>query len=277
MHAASTRTPRQAGARAANAIASKRDARLLHACAIVASLVCLPTASADAPPFDRPGIGFASAVLPAGSFDWEQGLPDMQRDSSSGDHATTWTADTLFRFGLTSTLELQLSGSPWNRSRFSNAGMNSHAQGAGDAAIGLKWAPALASKDWSLALLGVVSLPTGVAAFTAGHTVASLGAAATRDLGANRSLEFYANLDHGAGQNTWTLAVNYGFPIHGGLGGYVETAHSAGGGPASSLLGAGLAWLLHDRVQLDLYADAGLTRSSPDYLAGLGVSVFFGK
>lgn len=255
-------------------------ARTLAAVAIAAALAATASpASADdnPPPFDRPGIGFASAVLPAGSFDWEQGLPDLQRDGSRGDHATTWTADTLFRFGLTPTLELQLSGSPWNRSDVRSAGVHSHAQGAGDAAIGLKWAPALASKRWSLALLGVVSVPIGSAAFSAGHTVTSLGAAATADLGDNRSLEFYGNLDHGAGQNTWTLAANLGFPIHGNLAGYVETAHTAGGGPTSALVGAGLAWLLHGRVQLDLYADAGLTRSSPDYLAGLGVSVFFGQ
>ena len=251
------------------------DARMLLAIATAALLTGSPSARADAPPFDRPGIGFASAVLPAGSFDWEQGLPDLQRDSSGGVRTTTDTADTLFRFGLTSTLELQLSGSPWNRTVVRAPGARTQMQGAGDSAIGLKWAPALSSKDWTFAMLGVVSLATGSAAFSNGHTVTSLGAAATRDLGDGRSLEFYVNDDHGGGRNTATTSVNFGFPIHGNLGGYVEAARIAGGGTSSSLAGGGFTWLLRERVQFDLYADGGLTRNSPDLTAGFGVSVFW--
>ena len=243
--------------------------------AIALLLLCVSCAWADAPPFDRPGIGFASAVLPVGSFDLEQGLPDLQRDSSGGVRITTYTADTLFRFGLTSTLELQLSGSPWNRTTIHAPGIHALADGAGDTALGLKWAPALASKQWTLAFLGSVSFDTGSAAFTNGHTVVSLGAAATRDLGDGRSLEVYANDDHGGGTNTWTISTNYGFPIRGDVGGYVETARVAGAGTSSSFAGGGLIWLLRERVQFDLYADGGLTRSSPDLLAGFGVSVFW--
>jgi hypothetical protein len=242
----------------------------------IASLfACVQPCLADAPPFDRPGIGFASAVLPVGSFDWEQGLPDLERDSGGGERTTTSTADTLFRFGLTSTLELQLSGSPWNRTTIHAPGVRMHTDGAGDTALGLKWAPALASKQWTLAFLGSVSFDTGSAAFTNGRTVTSLGAAATRDLGDGRSLELYANDVNDRGANTWTLSANYGFPIHGNFGGYLEAARVAGGGTSSSLAGAGITWLLHDRVQFDLYADGGLTSRSPDLLAGFGISVFW--
>lgn len=247
----------------------------LRVFAIASLLVCAQPCLADAPPFDRPGIGFASAVLPVGSFDWEQGLPDLQRDSSGGVTSTTYTADTLFRFGLTSTLELQVLGSPWNRTTIHAPGFRTHVDGAGDTAIGLKWAPPLASKQWTLAFLGMASFDTGSVAFTNGHTVASLGAAATRDLGDGRSLEFYGNDDHGGGTDTWTLSANYGFPIRGNFSGYVEAARATGGGASSSLAGGGLIWLLSERVQFDLYADGGLTRSSPDLLAGFGVSFFW--
>ncbi len=253
------------------------DSRTLRAFAIAAMLACAPAARADdsPPPFDRPGIGFASAVLPAGSFDWEQGLPDLQRDSSGGVRTTTYTADTVFRFGLTSTLELQLLASPWNRTTVRAGALHAGVEGAGDTALGIKWAPSLSSKEWTFAMLGVVSFDTGSAAFTNGHTVTSLGAAATRDLGDSRSLEFYANVDHGGGRNTATASVNFGFPIRGSLAGYVEAARVAGGGASSSLAGGGLAWLIDERVQFDLYADGGLTRRSPDLLAGFGVSLFW--
>ena len=248
---------------------------LRRALALSVAIAYAQTACADAPPFDRPGIGFASAVLPAGSFDWEQGLPDLERDSGSGMRTTVYTADTLFRFGLSSTLELQLAGSAWNRITIRAPGFRAHADGAGDTALGLKWAPVLDNKTMSFALLGSVSFDTGSAAFTNGHTVASFGAAATRDLGENRSLAVYANVDHGGGESTWTVSTNLGFPIHGNVGGYVEAARIAGGGASRSLAGGGLTWLLHDRVQLDLSVDGGLTRHSPDLLAGFGVSIFW--
>lgn len=183
----------------------------------------------------------------------------------------------MFRVGLTPTLELQLSGSPWNRVVSSGGGIHDHAEGAGDSAIGLKWAPSLASKNWSLAVLGVIGLATGARAFTAGTTVTSLGVAATDDLGNNRSFEVYGNVDHAAGRNTLTLAANFGFPIHGDISGFAEVGHVAGGGLTQSLLGGGLTWMLHERVQFDLYADRGLTRRGTDALAGFGISVFFGK
>lgn len=245
---------------------------------ILASLVAIavaPCAWADAPAFDRPGMGFASAVLPAGSFDWEQGLPDIERDSAGGVRTTTLSADTLFRFGLTSTLEVQLAGSPFNRTTIHGAGVHAHATGAGDTAIALKWAPALDSKANTLALLGAVSFDTGSVAFSSGTTVTSLGMAVSHDLGGNRSLGFYANVDHGGGQSTWTASTSFGFPVHGDVAGYVECARIAGGGSSSSFAGTGLTWTLHERVQLDASVDAGLTRHSPDWLAGLGVSVFW--
>lgn len=250
---------------------------VLRLLALSSTLAWIAPAFADdaPPPFDRPGIGFASAVLPAGAFDWEQGLPDLERDSGHGVHSTTYTADTLFRFGLTSTLEVQLAGSAWNHLSVSAAGSHMHADGAGDTAIALKWAPALDSKTTTFAMLGSVSFNTGADAFTAGHTVTSLGAAATRDLGDSRSIEVYANVSHGGGASTWTFASNLGFPIHGDVSGYVEVARFAGGGTSSSVAGGGLVWLLHNRVQLDLSLDGGLTHNSPDVLAGFGISVFW--
>ena len=238
-------------------------------------LACTATARADAPPFDRPSFSFAPATLPAGSFDWEQGLPDMERDSDGGVRTTTYTADAVLRYGLTSNLEVQLHTSPWNRMTVRAGALHASVEGAGDSALGIKWAPSLDSKTWTLAILGLVSFDTGSAAFTNGHTVTSLGVAATRDLGDGRSLEFYANDDHGAGRNTWTLSANYGFPIRGDIGGYVETARVAGNGNSASLVGGGIVWLLHDRLQFDLYADGGLTSRSPDLLAGFGVSLFW--
>jgi hypothetical protein len=239
------------------------------------ALLGAPAAWADAPAFDRPGISFSTSVLPAGTFDWEQGLPDLERDHGDGVWSTSQSAGTNFRFGLGNELELQLSGSPWNRLDQHDATSSQRLSGAGDTRVSLKWAPALASKDWSLAVLGGVSFDTGSAAFSNGQQVASLGATVARDLGANRSLAAYANVDHSGGADTWTLSANYGFPLGGNFAGYVEAGRSFGTGMPASVAGGGVTWLVRDRLQLDLYARWGLSNESPDLQAGAGVSLYW--
>ena len=243
--------------------------------ALVSALACANPAYADAPAFDRPGIAFATSVLPAGTFDWEQGLPDLAHVNSDGMRSTTYTVDTTLRLGLFTTLEAQLAGSLWNRFDLRAAGISTSSTGAGDTKLALKWAPTLSSKTVTFAMLGSVTLDTGSAGFTNGQSIVSLGATVARDLGNGRSVAFYANVDRSGGANTWTLSPNFGFPISGNLGGYVEAGHTFGGGASSTVAGGGLTWLLHDRVQFDVYADGGLTRSSPDVQAGFGISVFW--
>jgi len=245
-------------------------------CRWIVALFILPTAVlADAPAFDRPGFAFATSTLPPGSFDWEQGLPDLQRASTDGVRSTIYSADTTLRFGLNPTLEVQVSGSPWNRIDVHAARTGSQTQGAGDSGFALKWAPALANKDFSLALLGGVTLDTGAAALTNGRPVYSLGTTIGRGLGAGRALTLYANVNRSGGANTWTLSPAFGFPLTGQIGGFVEVGRIAGGGTSSTLAGGGLTWLLRERVQFDVYARHDVSLNSPDLQAGLGICVIW--
>jgi len=57
-------------------------------------------ACADIPAFDRPGIAFSPTTLPAGSFAWEQGLPDFQRDRADGVTQRAYSASTRWRYGV---------------------------------------------------------------------------------------------------------------------------------------------------------------------------------
>lgn len=228
---------------------------------------------ADSPAFDRPGIAFSPSVLPEGSFALEQGLPDFQHDDSGGVDSRSWAAGTTFRAGLATTLELQVAGSLWNRSSVRAAGATIHDEGIGDTRVSLKWAPALPTESVSLAVLAGATADTGAEAFTNGRPVYSLGATLGRKIGSDCAVALYANVDHSGGIDTWTVSPNFSFPISGDLGGYIEAGRTTGGGASESRAGGGLTLLLHDRVQLDLYALHGLTRSSTDITAGFGVSV----
>ncbi len=243
---------------------------------VVTGFFLLPAvAYADAPPFDRPGIAFSPAVLAPGAFDWEQGLPDVQRDDVGNVSSTSYMADTTLRVGLAQNFEGQLTGSLWNRLDVRAAGATSQSEGVGDTRLSLKWAPHFPIEHISFALLGGITFDTGASAFTNGRRIYSLGAVVGRDFGAGRSVTAYANVDRSGGRDTWTLSSTVGFPIRGNFGGFVEAGRILGNGASSTLGGAGLTWLLHDRVQLDLYGRRGLTSSSPDQQGGFGVSVFW--
>jgi hypothetical protein len=100
---------------------------------VVTGLFLLPSVGyADAPPFDRPGISFSPAVLAPGAFDWEQGLPDVQRDYTGGVRSTSYSADTTFRLGLAQNFEAQVTGSLWNRLDVRIDAVTSRMEGAGD-------------------------------------------------------------------------------------------------------------------------------------------------
>jgi hypothetical protein len=242
-----------------------------------AALLCTQFAHADdyVPVFDRPSISYAPSVLPADTFDWEQGLPDLEHDSAAGVGSTIYSADTELRFGLGSSLELQVAGTPWNELDVHSAGISSSMEGAGDTSLAMKWAPTLSVKSLSFAMLGKVTFDTGSTGFTNGRPIYSLAAATGSDLGGGRSLGLYANVDHSGSANTWTLSPNFNFPISGNLGGMVEAGRIFGGGASSTVVGGALSWLLQNRVQLDIYGRRGLTSSSPDYQAGFGISVYW--
>ena len=250
-------------------------ARYLSSIALAFVLLARVACADDAPAFDRPGLSFAPSTLPAGTFDWEQGLPDAERNREDGIRSTSYSADTTLRFGMTSSLEAQISTSAWNRLVVHSAASTMHTEGAGDTRVGIKWAPALPADDLSLALLAAVTADTGSAAFSNGRPIVSLGATMARKLGEDSAVALYANVDRSGGSNTWTLSPNFSFPIAGSLDGYVEAGRNFGGGSSDTLAGGGLTWLLRKRVQLDVYARCGLTARSPDVQAGFGISSFW--
>lgn len=240
----------------------------------VALIVTTAGRADDSPAFDRPGIAFAPATIGAGAIAWEQGLPDVERDSAKGVRATTSSADSTLRIGLTASLEVQLQGSAWNRLDVRGHGMSFRARGGGDTTIGIKWAATMPA-DCELAVLGNATIDTGSPAFTNGRPVYSLGATAARKLGEDSAVALYANVERSGGAPTWTLSPNLSFPIAGPLGGYVEAGRVAGGGESETLAGGGFTFGIADRVQLDLFGLAGLTSHSPDFEGGFGVSAIW--
>ena len=230
-------------------------------------------AADDAPAFDRPGISFSTQTLPRGGFAWEQGLPDASYDESGGVRTTTWVADTNLRLGLSDSLEVQLGADSYGGMRQRGRGIRSDERGGGDGRIGLKWVPATGNKTFSWGMLATATLPFGEAPLGDGGHDFDLGAAASWTLPRDASVSLYLDRSWAEGGG-WLFSPNYGFALSDTVGAYVEAGFGSGT-QRQRVAGGGVTWMATPRVQLDASFLRGLDASSPDWQAGIGLSVYF--
>ncbi|WP_315388781.1 transporter [uncultured Stenotrophomonas sp.] len=232
----------------------------------------------ETPAFDRPGLGFAASVLPAGGVALELGLPDYERDrDDAGTRTTQYGTDLRLRVGLGANLELQAFGSPWNRLREAprNAPSNT-TRGAGDSGLALKFALPLDSDRHAVALLASSSFDTGSRDFSEGGTQYQLGASYEYTFNDRWTGALYANATRGAGEDAFEWSPSLSLAVSVNVSAFIEAGFThTDGEPSTSVAGAGLTWMPARRVQLDASFDLGLDRNSPDLQAGLGVSFYF--
>ena len=248
---------------------------VVRLCAGIAGALGALPAAAEGPEFDRPGIAFATSSFSPGSFSIEQGLPDLVSDRSDGVRTTLYSADTVLRVGLPARVELEIDTSLLNRIETHGAGADESSTGVGDSGFALKVELPSASQRFSWALRGGLMFDTGEAAFSAGGTEYSLGSTAQWELDGDSSVALYANLDRLHGSNAWTISPAVDLDLSENVGAFVEIASSfAEHEPDDHVAGGGFTWMPMRNVQLDVYADFGLTERSTDLQAGFGVSVF---
>jgi hypothetical protein len=246
--------------------------RHLLACVLLFGLA--PSAWADEElAFDRPGIPFSPSTLPAGGFAWEQGLPSVSFDRSEGTISREYVADTVLRFGLGERVELQLSSDSQVWLRDSGAEPQRGHSG-GDAAIGLKLAMPSASDAFSWALLATASMPTGREPYGSGEHLRTLATTLEWELPLERSFELYADVSDADDGSSWTLAANYTFLSRQAWQAYVE-AGIGHGEEGTQGVGAGVAWMLGEHVQLDCSLLRGIGDDAPDWQGGIGLSFGF--
>lgn len=252
-----------------------------HALPALATLLALASplaARADGNPgYDRPGLGFAPAVLQAGDVSWEQGLPDASRDREDGVTSTQYGADTLLRLGLGGPFELQLGGSPYNYLRQTGTGGHYRSHGRGDSTLGMKFAlPASGAFSWGL--LGSVEFTDGAPDFRNPRRQYLLGADFNWQWNARNIAALYLENVRSGGHDSRLLAANDGYALTPTLNGFIEIAlQDDTGSGHGSRAGAGLAWMLTPRVQLDASARHRIGGHAPEWEAGLGVSAYFGR
>lgn len=251
--------------------------RCLSVLAMLTLVTALPV-RADNPGYDRPGYGFTPAVLAAGDFTIEQGLPDWSRDRHGDVTVSQHTADSLLRLGLGGPWELQWSSATWNAWRQSGPTGTLRRHGRGDSQLGLKFALPSSGATFSWGLLGSVTLTDGSKYFRADRAQYLLGAQFNLQAGERHSLGLYLENVRSGGADSRTMAISDGYALTPALTLYTEVAWLRSPGQGSgSVAGAGLQWMVTPRVQLDAGFDHRLDGAANEWQSNLGVSIYFGR
>lgn len=245
---------------------------------LLLGLTITPTAWADNPGYDRPGLGFTPAVLNAGDLTIEQGLPSWSHGQRAGASSTQYSADSLLRLGLGHSLELQFGDSLYNYLRQTGAGMSLNSEGRGDSNLALKYVPPSPSTSFSWGLLGSVEFTDGSRDFRNNRPQYLLGLSASQQLNEGSSIGTYLEDVRASGRDSYTAVINHSQALGKSLSLYVEAAWQREAGSASGTLGGGgLAWQATPRLQLDAGFRHRLSGTLPAWWAGLGISMFLGR
>jgi hypothetical protein len=242
--------------------------------------------TATAPPSpictDRPGKGTATCTVDPGHWQVEVDAADLTHDRSGGVTSELGVlAAANIKYGLTDRLDLELTVTPWQTSRVGGADAVS---GFGDLLARAKLSLTGQSGPFTAALDPYLKLPTARPGLGDGAYEGGLAVPLAVALPGQTSLAFSPEIDllqdangHGRHANL-AAALGLGRPLTPTLTGGVELWGAIDDDPAGQVRQASfdlsLAWIPARlrTLQLDGGLNLGLTRSTPNAQAYVGVS-----
>lgn len=225
---------------------------------------------------DRPDFTEGTSILDTGHFQLEGGYTFTRLDEEEG-HTF---GELLLRYGLTERIELRLEAGSYDRIDTGD----SRISGFEDPGIGLKvrltdaatWIPGAPA----VAVVAGTSVPVGDGELTSDAWEPSAVLAFDWELsdrlgvGANLGGAALEGEDGRFTQATWSVSGGYGLTDR--LGSYLEyygISEDEEDGPTLHYLDAGLTYLIHGDLQLDVRVGRGLNGEDPDDYVGFGAAV----
>jgi hypothetical protein len=234
---------------------------------------------------DRPGLGTPACTIDRGHAAIELGVADWTLDRRAGTRADTFVfGDLLIRYGLTDSLEAQLSwqGAGYVRARDATGGVSKQT-GTGDIRLALR--QNLANPDgsgFSLAVMPFVTLPTGGSAIGAGDWTAGLLLPISYPLAKDVLIAFTGEIDDAADEQggghhlAYSGIMGVDVPLTHSLTSTIELTaardEEAGQRSTQMLAGLSLAWMKGKSLQFDAGTNLGLNKDAPDVEVYAGVA-----
>lgn len=233
---------------------------------------------------DRPGLETGTCVVPAGVIQLETTLAGWATDKTDGVRTRQWTlGDSVVRFGLGASSEIQLGWTPWVRVTTSGGGTRESASGTSDASLAYKVRLTRADAPLALDLMPFVKLP--LARRPLGNRRVEAGLLAPVDIAlADRwTLTLTPEADWNADEDgrgyhlglagAVALGLDVSDRLSTGLTVWAQRDADPGGTVRQAMAGASLAWLARPRLQFDIEADAGIGGAASDLQLIAGVSI----
>jgi hypothetical protein len=242
-------------------------------------LACVPTgfAAFAAEPIDTDGPDFveSSEAVGRGRFQYETHL-QFERDDRDATRTTTTSTPTLFRYGITETIELRVETEGFVRAVEESGGTTVSRTGTGDTAFGLKWRSHdrnAARNKPAIAWILHFEAPSGTDGFEGQGIRPSLRSVFTWDLPRDLSLGLMPGIKYDTAEDGRRFAsgifgVVLNKRITGNFRAFVELsvaqiASQRDGGTIASW-DVGAAYLLGNDTQLGARAGVAANRNTPD-------------
>jgi hypothetical protein len=233
---------------------------------------------------DRPGLGTPACTMDPGHVQLELGLGDWTLTRQGADREDdVATGDFLLRFGLTPSLEMQVGWTAYTHIRARSGNAVARTGGVGDVTVALR--QNLHNPDgsgFSIAIMPYATLPTGSDGIGAGDWGAGVLVPVSYALPHGFSLALTAEADaavdaDGKGRHfAYNAVFGLGASLTQKLGATAELSvgrdEDPSGHSTQAIAGLSLGWTPNDNVQLDVGANAGLNRDSPDLELYFGVT-----
>jgi hypothetical protein len=235
---------------------------------------------------DRPDVVESSRVVGKGRFQLETSV-DYERDSRDGAKTRTFATPTLFRLGVAERLELRVETDGYARQRTEDAGAIQTDRGWADASIGAKWEMQKGNDSGrpGIGWLLHADLDSGSREFRGDGVRPSLRVVFEWELPRDYSFGVMPGIrrdkDPETGQRftAGILAAVLGKELSARSRVFVEVAASQIAsrehGGTIATIDIGTAYLVTNRMQVDLAARIGANSDSPEFALTAGFSIKF--
>ena len=233
---------------------------------------------------DRPGLGTPACTMDPGHVQVEIGLGDWTLTRQGRDREDDLaTGDLLVRYGLNSSLEMQVGWTAYTHIRTRSGNVVAHDGGTGDVTIALR--QNLHNPDgsgFSIAIMPYATLPTGSDGIGAGDWAAGVLVPVSYELPHGFALALTAEADaavdaDGNGRHfAYSAVLGLDMKLAEKVGATAELSlardEDPSGHTTTALAGLSANWTPNDNLQLDVGANAGLNRNAPDVELYFGVA-----
>jgi hypothetical protein len=237
---------------------------------------------------ERPGLATPPCTVDAGHLQVESAAADWTHAHDRAERTDAVSVgETELRYGLTDAIEARVGWTPyaWVRTRDRLAHDTDRECGVGDVTLGVKASPIDEGGALSLALLPFATAPTGRRPIGAGDWGFGLLAPIAYELGEGIDLEVTPEVDAAVDEDGNGRHVAFGGPVgldvdltkHVSIAAELAAIRDRdpSGHVTTALAGFSAAWRPREDWQLDLGANLGLNRDSPDVEVYAGVAKRF--